>query len=452
MRFRLALGVSAMVGALALPAAAQAVPGDRAISDPAPGQFRLDRNHLEPGCFDLGRAGYWFSNIDASSFDVQGDRLADGEVVLKNNTGSHGPSFDIDQVLVPSRFGGYKVSDTFDVGSGANESAPVISNGETGTEIFGPDSNGNGNPDPIDANDIIVCLSDDSSMSQNEPYAQETDGLVSAVNRPVIQPKVTALGASAIAPLNTYKVGFGYSTPTWYAAPTFDGHGLFAAVTDPEASAFAAPFGIPQVVRLRVRGDGHPYDSRRVNDVDKAGESWAGPDADDGQDIYLRNGGDDTAWTDSNGNGLLTTLTQGDLPIRWTVRPSLAAPGSLHFAELADADLRAWNTAWQKFYKGQGPNPLGNPYTLPPGTNSPAPETSVNVIVNMPVTASSSGAVTPMTPAQVVVYQAAAKKAAKKAATAKQRAAYKRCAKKANKKHGKKSRSKARAKCARMPH
>jgi hypothetical protein len=55
MRFRLALGVSAMVGALVLPAAAYAVPGDRAISNPAPGIFRLDDNNLEPGCFVPGR-------------------------------------------------------------------------------------------------------------------------------------------------------------------------------------------------------------------------------------------------------------------------------------------------------------------------------------------------------------------------------------------------------------
>ena len=44
-----------MVGALVLPAAAYAVPGDRAISNPAPGVFRLDDGNLEPGCFVPGR-------------------------------------------------------------------------------------------------------------------------------------------------------------------------------------------------------------------------------------------------------------------------------------------------------------------------------------------------------------------------------------------------------------
>ena len=203
---------------------------------------------------------------------------------------------------------------------------------------------------------------------------------MSAKNRPVIAPKVTALGVSAIEPLNTYKVGFGYAVESWYTMPTFDGHGLFPAVTDPEASAFGSD-GLPNVVRLRARSDDLPYDSRRVNDVDKAGESWTHGDIDDGQDIFLRRSGDDTAWTDSNGNGLLTTLTQGDLPIQWSLRPSLAGPGSLREAELTDDQLRQWNADWQSYYRGEGPKPT---LMLPPGTNSPTPDTTV--IVNLPET------------------------------------------------------------------
>ena len=86
-----------------------------------------------------------------------------------------------------------------------------------------------------------------------------------------------------------------------------------------------------------------------MNDVDKAGESWTHGDVDDGQDVFLRRTGDDTAWTDSNGNGLLTTLTQGDLPIQWSLRPSLAGPASFREAELTDDQLRAWNAAWQAY-------------------------------------------------------------------------------------------------------
>ena len=39
---------------------------------------------------------------------------------------------------------------------------------------------------------------------------------VAAINRPIIQPLVSCLGASAIEPLNTYKVGFGYTVEEWY--------------------------------------------------------------------------------------------------------------------------------------------------------------------------------------------------------------------------------------------
>jgi hypothetical protein len=375
MRFRLALFVSAVLAAFGSTSVAMALPGDRAIDSPAPG-FRLDAGDLEPGCFDLGRLGFWFANVDASSFDA-GDNLPDGEVVLHNLTGIGGvPSFDVDQVLVPSAFGGYQIYNTFDVGSGANENAPSISNGETGTEMLAPDANGNDNPDPVDGNDIIVCLSDDKSASQNEPYAQEDGGIVSAKNRPIIAPKVSAIGVSRIEPLNTYKVGFGYDVEKWYSAPSFDGHGLFPTVTDP--NAFPSPtFGgiLPAFVRMAPRPDDLAYDARRVNDVDKAGESWTRPDVDDGQDIFFSADGDDTAWTDSNGNGLLTTVTQGDLPIQWAVRPSMANPGSLRETELTLADLHAWNQEWQDFYDCKAPMPS---MPIPPGANAPAPDDAMD--------------------------------------------------------------------------
>jgi len=48
------------------------------------------------------------------------------------------------------------------------------------------------------------------------PYAQEPGGEVSAKNRPTITPTIAALGVSAIGPLNTYRVGFGYAVSDWY--------------------------------------------------------------------------------------------------------------------------------------------------------------------------------------------------------------------------------------------
>jgi hypothetical protein len=371
MRFRLALFASALVATFGSSSVAMALPGDRAIDDPAP-RFRLDARHLEPGCYDLGRLGHWFSNIDASSFDA-GDRLADGELVLKNLTGiGHVPSFDVDQVLVPSKFGGYAVYNTFDVGSGANESAPSISNGETGTEMFSPDANGNGNPDPIDANDVVVCLSDDDSTSQNEPYAQEDGGLVSAKNRPIIVPKVTGIGASAIEPLNTYKIAFGYEVEQWYTAPSFDGFGLFPAVTDPEG-ILRDGAGIPSKVVIKPRPDGLGYDARRVNDVDFPIEDFHGGDVYSGQTMVFSREGDDTAWLeDDNGEklaSLVSSVTQGDMPVSWSLRASLANPGSFREVELTLADLHAWEQEWQDYYDCEGPLPS---MPLAPGSNPPA--------------------------------------------------------------------------------
>jgi hypothetical protein len=374
MRFRLVLFVSALA-AVTGAGTAQAAPGDRAISDPTPGEFRLDPHSLEPGCFS---PRFVPSNIDLSSFDL--DVVANEELRVANYSGLQYFSYNIDQILVPAHGGGYQVYNSF------NRHGDDIAPGEQEGEMFAP---GDG---AIENDDVILCVSDETAP-QNEPYQQEAGGLVSAKNRPIIAPKVTALGVSAVEPLNTYKVGFGYDVESWYTMPTFDGHGFFDAVTDPEASFFGSD-GLPNVVRLRARLDDLPYDARRVNDVDKAGESWTHGDASDGQDIYLRRSGDDTAWTDSNGNGLLTTLTQGDLPIQWSLRPSLAAPSSFREAQLTDDDLRAWNAAWQAYYRGTGPKPT---MMLPPGTNSPTPDTTV--IVNLPETNPSGPA--PQQPAAV---------------------------------------------------
>jgi hypothetical protein len=402
---RSALIASAAIAALGASATtASALPGDPGIDSSAP--QRLNAATLEPGCFDLGRAGYWFSNVDASSFDAKGDYLPDGELVLKNKTGSRGvPSFDIDQVLVPSKFGGYKVYNSFDVGSGANENAPSISNGETGVEMFAPDANGNGNPDPIDANDIIVCLSDDSSASQNEPYAlDDASGLVYAKNRPIVAPKVTALGVSAVEPLNTYKVGFGYAVEKWYSAPSFDGHGLFPTVTDPNAVPSPTAGGnLPAFVRMDPRPD-FPYDALRVNDVDAFGDEWEGGQqaADRGQTRKFKATGDDTAWSLSNNNEtdtlahLITFTAQGDLPLTWALRPSLASPASRRAVTIDYAFLANWNKQWQDYYDCKGPLPS---LPLAPGTNSPASDdgNDCNAPVSAPAQTSTAPASTTST-------------------------------------------------------
>jgi hypothetical protein len=223
MRFRLALGVSAMVGALALPAAAYAVPGDRAISNPAPGIFRLDDDNLEPGCFVPGRN----APVDVDSHLVVGvDALSEEAHVSV----SDGAWFSVDQVLVASSSDGYKIANTFDTGTSNNDAD--VDPGQTAT---GLDSGTRF----VDQRDIIVCVSGGHGDAvQNEPYNQEDGGLVSAINRPIVAPKVTALGVHPVLGINKFKIGFGYSTEQWYTRPAFEttenGNGLFASVTDPE--------------------------------------------------------------------------------------------------------------------------------------------------------------------------------------------------------------------------
>lgn len=363
---------SVLAAALLVSAApASALPGDPGISAP---NFRLNDNTLEPGCFVPGRN----APVDVDGHLVFSQDGITGEVHV---TVSDGAAFSIDQVLAPSPIDGYNVVNTFDTGT--VNSDPDIDPGQTATGITSPTRF-------VAIGDLIICLSNHGDAVQNEPYNQEAGGLVSAINRPIVVPKVTALGVSAITVLNTYKIGFGYSIEKWYTRPAFetteDGNALFPSVTDPNAVP-SPTFGsnLPFAVVMRQRLGDLPYDARRVNDVDKAGESWTGGNPDDGQDVLLRQSGDLTAWTDSGGNGLLTTLTQGDLPISWELRASLAGPGSHRKVTFTDDMLRAWNASWQAYYLGKGPKP-----TLPlaPGTNSPTPNTSV--VVNLPESSTSS--------------------------------------------------------------
>jgi hypothetical protein len=435
MRFRLALGVSAMVGALALPVAAQAaVLGDRAIDDPAPGTFRLNDRTLEPGCYQVHRG---------DSLDVDGHLVIglDGITSEGHISVDRDSPYSVDQALIPSPIDGYSVVNTFRTGTITND--PSVDPGQTAFGLNSPTRF-------VDVTDIIVCVSghDTDADAQNEPYKQEDGGLVSALNRPIVAPKVTALGIHPLLGVNKFKIGFGYTTEQWYTRPAFetteDGNGLFASVTDPEGIP-SPTFGntLPSRVAMFPRPNDFPYDAQRVNDVDEAGEAWFNPDVFDGQTLLARQAGDDTAW-------VTRFLTQGDLSYSWTLRPSLASPASERSATLTDDDYRAWNAAWQAYYIGKGPKPS---LPLAPGTNSPTPNTTV--IVNLPESRPTSAPQVVVNPATVTVTAAAApasKAAVKKVATAKQKKAYKRCVKKAKAKHSKKARSKARAKCARMPH
>lgn len=371
---------------------AMALPGDPAIDDSSP--FRLDEGNLEPGCFHPGRGPV---DLD-THLDLT--YLMDGVIAreLHVTVDSSSP-VNVDQVLVPSRIDGYQVYNTF-VNTGRAED---IGPNYTAVDLFAPDSNNFDGPDPIDTDDVIVCTSD-HGLPQNEPYQQEAGGLVSAKNRPIIVPKVTALGQSAISNLRTYKIGFGYSIEKWYVAPSYDGANTFPfnpTVSDPNAVP-SPTFGglLPAFVRLNPRLDDLPYDARRVNDVDQSGEDFDNPKTDYGQTRLFKQSGDLTAWTSSNNNNpdtlghLITFNAQGDLPMQWSLRPSLAAPSSLREVTFTDDNFEAWNNGWQNYYCGKGAKP-----TLPlaPGTNSPDPRNCA-VVVNGPVINTTTATTTVVAP------------------------------------------------------
>jgi hypothetical protein len=376
MRFRLVLFVSAVVAAALMPAAAQAAPlnvyhdgKDFAVDEASPDPFRLDKRKLEPGCF---RASKY---VTEDHIDI-GDLVKSAHITVSDDW-----NFSIDQALVPGKDTGYLVYNTFDTGTSSTD--PDVDPDQTAVNLEAPDG------DDVDVDDIVVCISDHEDAGQNEPYEQAPNGEVAALNRPIIQPSLAALGVSAIAPLNTYKAGFGYSIERWYQPHTIADTPAFTLdLTDP--MGFLFDDGIPTHVYVptRIKQPG----VLRVNDFDDFGEQFASPHverSDHGQpDVFNRNG-DPQAYLhnsvtgpDGSGRGpwgLLTFTTQGDLPITWSLKASLAPERYLRDVTLSDTFLRDWEQSWQDYYDGEGPKP-----TLPlaPGTNSPAPD--ADVIVNPP--------------------------------------------------------------------
>ena len=349
---RLAIFASAFVGVAVMAPSAFALPGDPGVFSADP--FQLNNQTLEPGCFTRDGVD---THVDLTLPDSD-----EAHVTVRD-----GSRHSVDQVLVAAEDGGYRIYNTFDTGS--NGSDDDIDPNQTATDLFAP---GGGD---IDRSDTILCVSDHAAP-QNEPYQQEAGGLVSAKNRPIIQPEVTRLGVSAIEPLNTYRVGFGYSVERWYQAPSFDGASAFPAITDP----LALPSGNGVVIPFRP--DDFPYDARRVNDVDAPAEDFDGPDTNGGQNFVFSRDGDETAWLRDGGTSLLTTVTEGDFPIEWTLRPSLGAPSTERSVEYTAEDLAAWHNEWQAYYAGTGPRPE---MKLAPGTNSPRPQQVT--IVNPPESA-----------------------------------------------------------------
>jgi hypothetical protein len=382
MRFRLVLFLSALVAVFSTSTAAALANGDKAVDADAP-KFRLNPYTLEPGCFALKH-----DHKD----EVDGDRHIDVTQLIKEAHVSvdEDARFSIDQVLIPGKDSGYAVYNTFDTGTINND--PDIDPDQTATDLAALDG------DDVDyAGKIIVCVSDHPDADQNEPYISDgLPGEVAAINRPIIQPTIAALGVSAIEPLNTFKLGFGYSVERWYDftwADAFRNDGTFGPgmnFSDPQSFDTDGDFHADHVV-IKTRPEQPGV--RRYNDIDDYGEKFANPHyekSDHGQPEVFHMNGDPEAYLhnsvtapDGSGRGplgLLTFSTEGDLPISWWLKASLAPESYGRMVDWTDAEMRAWNASWQAYYRGTGPKP-----TLPlaPGTNSPAP--AAGHIVNPPL-------------------------------------------------------------------
>ena len=409
---RLALAATASIAALGMGAGNASAfydPADGAIADTGT-PFRLVTNPavLEPGCFRAGQLG----TPVASHVTVTGPPSEAHVTVLT------GANFSVDQVLVPGVDRGYAVYKQFDTGSIGNDAD--IDPNQTATDMTAPGGA------PVVPGGVIVCISDHQDASQNEPYiADGLPGEVAAINRPIIQPTIAALGVSALTSQNTYKVGFGYAVqrgynPFWRQKFNNVGGDPLGQDTDGDGQ-FDATWIIPRPEQRGVR---------RYNDIDEFGESFNnGPEkAGYGQTVFFDvsgqgdpfaylhkslpgtvNGGPFASLIEANADqtdssGLFTFSAQGDLPLSWAVKPSLAPESYGRKVTLTDDMLRAWHKQWQDYYAGKGPKPS---LPLAPGTNSPAPDPSISVIVNLPERRPATGAPQAPVPVQRVAPPAA---------------------------------------------
>jgi hypothetical protein len=180
-------------------------------------------------------------------------------------------------------------------------------------------------------------------------------------------------------------MGFGYSTTSWYADPNdLTGPVFPLTLSDPQ---IFGPFSHNdrQFVSVLARPD--QAGVRRVNDIDVAGEQYSPFDADTadhGQVQVFRKAGDPYSFCvapDNCGGSLgvghlLAFDAQGDLPMTWALKASLAPARYKRSVTFTEADFLAWYKSWQNYYAG-GPAPK---YPLAPGTDPPPRDPSLTLI------------------------------------------------------------------------
>lgn len=394
--FRLALSVSAIVAMMAtMPLAANAAVGnpyhdgnDLAVDSAAGNNFRLNLRTLEPGCDSASR---WMTD---RHIDIGDDNRS------LHVTVAPGENFSIDQVLVPGRHTGYEVVNDFDTGTRNDD--PDIDPGQTATNLDAPLYLNH--RDELDIDDVslfsrvIICVSDHEDSGQNEPYAHSDGGAdadqevskaneVYAKNRPILQPSIATLGQGKLNGVATYyKMGLGYSVEQWYTEDSIADSPAFSLdLTDPMGYALN-PVGNPAShVAIPARIAGPRFDAvhdgpgvLRVNDIDVAGEEFGNPHferANYGQTDVFNVAGDSKSFVEFG--------TEGDLPLTWSLKASLAAVDTLRSVEFSPADFDAWMNGWQAYYCGKGAKPA---MALTPGTNSPDFRGGCAVQVNPQIT------------------------------------------------------------------
>lgn len=410
----------ALMGAAAGTASADPLDyGDAAVRQTAP-EFRLNGGTLEPGCFQLGRGSHHLGvDVDAHIDVTERVRQAHIRVTDAN--------FSIDQALIPGYGTGYQVYNTFDTGSIATD--PDIDNSQAATDLAAP---GGAN---VDHKNIIVCVSDHPDADQNEPYVSDgLPGEVAAIDRPIIQPTIASLGMSVLTSHQTYKVGFGYEVQRGY-----DAHWRKLFLNDwviGPGSSFGDPMawdtdGDQELDHVFVFARPEQAGVRRYNDVDEYGEQynsgaekssygqpiWFDVSGSGDPEAYLHkslpgvvNGGFapwdsliEAAADQTDSSGLHTFSAEGDLPLSWATKASLAPQRYGKKVTLTDDMFRAWNSAWQNYYRGTGAKPA---LPLAPGTKSPDPLPHITII-NPPIQKDENGQVRTVTIVQQVPAPAA---------------------------------------------
>ena len=178
---------------MAFASPALALPGDEAIDSRSP--FRLNTVHARAGLHHAGPSSTATSTSRRSwtATSARSSTSRSATIRRSRSTRCSWPALRRLQGLQHVR---HRQRST---------TTPTSIPNQTAVDLFGPDGDELHRQRRRDRLRLATIDAD-----QNEPYVQEAGGQVAAINRPMIQPIVSCLGASAIEPLNTYKVGFGY--------------------------------------------------------------------------------------------------------------------------------------------------------------------------------------------------------------------------------------------------